>query len=167
MKRVFLVLYLSAVIVPLSSGCSKKEEKEVQPEKAFLKKGWHPPSKPYREVSKNGLPHPKRLPGTPSASPSEKTELMEKMGVEIGEGRILIDMEKSRDFFETLGEQLRGSIDRSIRKAEPHAPSRNELGIVIGDDKIEIDLKQTRKFMQEWVETMEIFGRELNRSLSP
>ena len=113
------------------------------------------------------------LQGSPSSPASRKnsaphqTELMKKMGLQVESGRIILDTEKSKNFFESLGKAIEKNIHQGMEKAEQHVPSGEDLGIQMDDKKVVIDLNKTKNFMKVWVETLEVLGRELNRSLAP
>lgn len=92
---------------------------------------------------------------------------MRKMGLQVDRGRIILDTRKSKEFFEALGKQLKAGMDQSVQKAKQHAPTGSDFGIQVQNEKVVIDLNRTKNFMKGWVETMEILGRELNRSLAP
>ena len=97
----------------------------------------------------------------------KETTLMKKMGLQVKDGQIILDTEKSKRFFESLGRSIKENIHQGVKKAEEKMPSSEDLGIHVEDKKVVIDLNRTKNFMKEWVETMEVLGKELNRSLAP
>ena len=101
------------------------------------------------------------------ASPSPGVSGLQKMGVEVGQGRIIIDTRRAKAYLDALGRQLESGIRQGVQKAGRQAPQGADLGIHVSPDKVEIDLNRTRHFMQEWIEAVRIFGEELNRSLGP
>ena len=105
--------------------------------------------------------------GEASSSAPHDTDLMKEMGLQVEKGRIILDTEKSKKFFEALGRQLREGLDEGVKKAKQHAPKEEDLGIHIQKNRIEIDVNKTKSFMKKWVEMMEILGKEINRSLQP
>ena len=101
------------------------------------------------------------------ASPSPGASGLQKMGVEVEQGRIIIDTRRAKAYLDALGRQLESGIRQGTQKAGKQAPQGADLGIRVSPDKVEIDLNRTRHFMQEWIEAVRIFGEELNRSLGP
>lgn len=101
------------------------------------------------------------------ASPSPGGSGLKKMGIEVESGRIIIDTRRVKSYLDALGRQLERGLHQGVRKAEQNTPQEADTGIRVSSDSIEIDLNRTRHFIQEWIETMKIFGEELNRSLAP
>jgi len=101
------------------------------------------------------------------SSDEEETPLMRKLGLQFKDGAIILDTEKSKHFFESLKRSIGRNIHRSVKEAEEKLPKSEDLGIHIQDNKVVIDLNRTKSFMKEWIETMEVLGKELNRSLAP
>jgi predicted nucleotidyltransferase len=93
--------------------------------------------------------------------------MMEKMGIEVGNGQIRIDTQKARSFFEAIERQLSSGMDRGIAKAKEHQERSGvtDLGIHVEKDRIEIDLNKTKRFMKIWGESMKILGEEVEKSL--
>ena len=105
-------------------------------------------------------------PSAPSPAP-QQPQMLRKMGIEVGNGRIVIDTNRTRSYFEALERQLSRGMDRGVRKAKQHASSVDDIGIHVGKDKVEIDLNKTKNFLKVWGESMKILGEELDRSLKP
>ena len=125
----------------------------------------HPASPPARGSSPVNL-SPTSAPASAS-QPSDEKAMMEKMGIEVEPGRIRIDTQKARNFFEAIERQLSSGMDRGVKKAKEHQERSGvtDLGIHVGKDRIEIDLNQTKRFMKIWGESMKILGEEVEKSL--
>ena len=156
-----LTLLLSALL--LLWGCDHSHKKPGQ-----RAAGASPTAIPSPQSSQKVPPRGQKSSLTEaSSSAPRETDLMKKMGLQIEKGRIILDTEKSKNFFEALGRQLREGLDEGVEKAKQHAPKEEDLGIHIRKNRIEIDVNKTKSFMKSWVETMEILGKEINRSLQP
>jgi len=151
-------------------GCGKKEEdvnKTASSQSASQNVG---PSKnqqnttPFQKLNPSAAASAKN---SPKKGAEKETALMKKMGLQVRDGQIILDTEKSKRFFESLGRSIKENIHQGVKKAEEKMPSGEDLGIHVDDKKVVIDLNRTKNFMKEWVETMEVLGRELNRSLAP
>ncbi len=164
MARYKLSLLILASTTLILSGCGQERQ---QNQSDTL----HPPTlpKPANTVSTGAASRSVAQPVALKTQnpPPQETELMQKMGLQVDHGRIILDTKKSKEFFEALGKQLKSGVDQSVQKAKQHAPSGSDLGIQVQGEKVVIDLNRTKSFMKGWVETMEILGRELNRSLAP
>jgi len=110
------------------------------------------------------------LPGspTPAKKPVEspsKPQVVEKLGIEVEPGRIVIDTRKVRAVLENLAHQLQAGVQASSStKTSVEAP---DLGIRVSDEKVEIDLNKTRSFLKKWMGVMKVLGDELDRALAP
>jgi len=132
-------------------------------------------SSPPRLIPPHAMPAalPSSAPAVPRsellqpASPSPGSTGLKKMGIEVEPGRIIIDTRRVQSYLDALGRQLERGLHQGVQKAEQNAPQEADTGIRVSSDSIEIDLNRTRHFIQEWIETMKIFGEELNRSLAP
>jgi len=108
-------------------------------------------------------------PSATASPPPRKTEMMEKMGIEVGGGTIRIDTRKARNFFEAVERQISSGVNRGVQKAKRHQNQSGveDIGIHVEKDRIEIDLNKTKKFMEIWGESMRILGEEVEKSLQP
>ena len=101
----------------------------------------------------------------PSSPPSTKDAMLQKMGIEVGGGRITIDTRRARSYFEKLERQISSGMDRGVQRAKAHAAGADDIGIYVGKERVEIDLNKTKNFLKVWGESMRILGEELDRSL--
>ena len=104
--------------------------------------------------------------GIKQSTPHE-TGLMHEIGLQVTDGKIIIDTGKSKRFFENLERKIHKSMQKSVEKIEKHSPSAADLGIHVQKDRITVDLNQTADFIKEWGETIKVLGEELDRSLAP
>ncbi len=95
----------------------------------------------------------------------EEKELLKKMGIVVENGKIEIDANKTKSFFERINKALEKGLNEGVKKASKEAPKEDEIGIKVEGQKIEIDLNQTANFMKKWIKAMGVFAKELNSSL--
>jgi hypothetical protein len=123
----------------------------------------------HRSPPRTGLqqsgPRLLRPAAPPSPAPSGKPEVLERMGIEVGGGRITIDTKKAKSYFEALERQISHGVNRGVKKARQHASGAEDIGIYVDKDRVEIDLNKTKNFLKIWGESMKILGEELDRSL--
>ncbi len=163
MSKKFWSLTLPLGALLLLWGCDHSHNKS---EKGDLEAS--PTAIPSPQVSQKVPPRGQKSPlAEASASAPQETDLMKKMGLQVEKGRIILDTEKSKKFFEALGRQLREGLEEGVEKAKQHAPQEEDLGIHIQKNRIEIDVNKTKAFLKGWVKMMEVLGKEINRSLQP
>ncbi len=121
-------------------------------------------------------------PATPASSPGTAQPAIRPanapkppIGIEVSQGRIVIDTNQTRRFLESLTRKLDKNfqkIETDLRNGRINSP--NDIGVVITPDRIEVDINQTEKFMKKWIKSMQSVGRqldnvfqELDRSLKP
>jgi len=98
---------------------------------------------------------------------SEKNnELFEKMGVEVGEGKLNIDLNQTKDFFNALRETFE-STAQNLQKdlSEGKVDMAENVGIKIDKENINIDLNQTKNFVESFGKKIEDFLAELEKSV--
>ena len=148
-------------ILLLFSGCDETRHTSKTKESTISSSSFSP-TRIHHESDPQGQKSP---PLPESASSSQETKLMRNLGLQITDGRIILDTEKSKIFFESLEKKLREGMREGIQKAKERTPRESDPGIYIRNDRIEIDVNKTKSFMRDWIETMEIIGKEINRSL--
>jgi len=98
---------------------------------------------------------------------SEKNnELFEKMGVEVGEGKLNIDLNQTKDFFNALRETFENTA-QNLQKdlSEGKVDMAENVGIKIDKENINIDLNQTKNFVESFGKKIEDFLAELEKSV--
>ena len=96
---------------------------------------------------------------------AEEKKFLKKIGIVIDDGKIEIDANKTKSFFENLNRAFERGIDSGVKKASKEAPTEEDLGIRIEGEKVEIDLNKTKNFMKKWIKAIEVFAKELNSTL--
>ncbi len=86
--------------------------------------------------------------------------MMNKMGVTMEEGKLVIDTNKAKEFFWTLQKNLDG-IDKELQKG--NLTAMKPAGIEVTQDKVSIDLNKTQSFFDGWGKQMEVFAREFDK----
>lgn len=97
----------------------------------------------------------------------EKKELFEKIGVNVSEDNIHIDLGKTKDFFSSLQNTLQEkaeSIQNDI--SEGKVDLEDNMGIKIDGEHIDIDLKKTKSFIEEFGKKIEHFLGEIDHVAS-
>jgi len=95
--------------------------------------------------------------------PQEKEEILKKIGVDVSEDNINIDMTKTKDFFNTLQNTLQEkaeTIEKDI--SEGKLDLKENVGIKVDNEYINIDLKKTKSFIEEFGKKIEHFLGEID-----
>ena len=93
-------------------------------------------------------------------------DLFEKMGVEIGDGKLNIDLNQTKDFFNALRETFENTA-QNLQKdlSEGKVDMAENVGIKIDKENINIDLEKTKIFVEGFGKKIENFLAELEKSV--
>jgi len=93
-------------------------------------------------------------------------DLFSKMGVEVGEGKLNIDLNQTKDFFNALRETFE-STAQNLQKdlSEGKVDMAENVGIKVDKENINIDLNQTKNFIESFGKKVEGFLEELEKSV--
>ena len=93
-------------------------------------------------------------------------DLFSKMGVEVGDGKLNIDLNQTKDFFNALRETFE-STAQNLQKdlSEGKVDMAENVGIKIDKENINIDLNQTKNFVESFGKKIEGFLAELEKSV--
>jgi len=100
----------------------------------------------------------------------EKESKLYQMGFQkTSDGKIIIDMNKTKSYFQKLAQQLQGKADRLNKELESGMLQEKEAGIEVNQTHIGIDLNKTKHFldnlgkkMQGYVKEFEDMVQEVN-----
>ena len=93
-------------------------------------------------------------------------DLFKKLGVDIGDGKINIDMNQTKDFFNSLKTMFEGAAE-NIKSdlAEGKVDMAENVGIKIDKENINIDLEKTKSFIEDIGKKIEGFVAEIEKSV--
>jgi len=93
-------------------------------------------------------------------------DLLEKAGVQIGEGKLNIDLTQTRDFFNALKNTFE-STAQNLQKdlSEGKVDMAENVGIKIDKESINIDLEKTKNFVEGFGKKIENFLAEFEKSV--
>ena len=96
----------------------------------------------------------------------KNNDLLEKVGVEIGEGKLNIDLNQTRDFFDALKNTFE-STAQNLQKdlSEGKVDMAENVGIKIDKEHINIDLEKTKNFIENLGKKIESFIGELDKAV--
>ncbi len=96
----------------------------------------------------------------------EQHDLFEKIGVDIQDEKIQIDLSKTKAFFDALQSRLTEkaqSLQQNI--AEGRVDLGEDVGIKVDNEHIDIDLGKTKQFIEDLGKRFEGFLGELDKAV--
>jgi hypothetical protein len=85
-----------------------------------------------------------------SVESNQQNEILEKLGINIEEKRISLDINKTAEFIKKMEIEMHGRADEIQHKIEKADINfTRDMGLVLSDEKVEIDLNKTKKMFQE------------------
>jgi len=97
-------------------------------------------------------------------SNNNSNDLFEKLGIEMGDGKLNIDINQTKDFFHTLKntfEESAANLQKDI--IEGKVDMAENVGIKIDQEHINIDLNKTKSFIEEFGKKIESFLGEIDK----
>ena len=96
----------------------------------------------------------------------EKNDLFKKIGVDINEDKIHIDLGKTKAFFTSLQSMLTEKAE-TLQKdiAEGKVDIGENVGIKVDDTHIDIDLGKTKSFIEDLGKRFEGFLGEIDKAV--
>ena len=96
----------------------------------------------------------------------ENRDLFSKLGIEIGDNKINIDINQTKDFFNTLKNTFEATAE-NIQKdmSEGNIDMSENVGIKIDKENINIDLEKTKSFIEGLGKKIESFIGEIDKSV--
>lgn len=91
-----------------------------------------------------------------------RNEKLSNVGIEMNENKIVIDTNKTKDFFQNLGKTFENKILKFTQDLEKGVVSEKEAGIKIDESHINIDLNKTKDFLEKWTKKMQSFIKEFD-----
>ena len=93
-------------------------------------------------------------------------DLFKKLGIDIGEGKINIDVNQTKDFFNSLKTMFEGTAE-NLKKdlSESKVDMAENVGIKIDKEHINIDLEKTKSFIEDLGKKIEGFVAEIDKSV--
>ena len=96
----------------------------------------------------------------------QNKDLFSKLGIDIDDKKINIDMNKTKAFFDTLKKTLENAA-QNIQKdiSEGKVDMSENVGIKIDKENINIDLEKTKNFIEDLGKKIESFIGEIDKSV--
>jgi uncharacterized alkaline shock family protein YloU len=98
---------------------------------------------------------------------SENIDLLSLLGIKIDDGKIEIDTNATKSFFESLQQKVESKaseLENSIKEGK--IDLKESVGVRVDDEKIEIDLNKTKSFLEEISNKAKTFIESLDSTIS-
>lgn len=99
---------------------------------------------------------------TRKASQETNETKLSRMGVDIDNGIITIDTNKTKDFFRELNQKMAAQISKISDDLEKGIIETKEAGVEVTEQHIYIDLNKTQDLLQDWGKKMQVFVQEID-----
>ena len=93
---------------------------------------------------------------------AQKDTKLHQMGINMNAGTIIIDTNKTKDFFNSLNKKMETQMKKISDDLQKGILDAAEEGIQINDDQINIDLNKTRNFLEIWGKKIQTFAKEFD-----
>jgi len=87
---------------------------------------------------------------------------LHKMGITMEDGTIIIDTNKTKDFFRGMNQKMEAQMKKLSDDMEKGVVETKEAGIEVNDQYIHIDLNKTQDLLSEWGKKIELFVQEFD-----
>ncbi len=167
MKKDTAYKLLLVAALSLLAGCESKEEREKAKEAIAFKdeqvrslqsaKEQEKPAPQKEEKTEITLMEPKK------EIKEENRSILSQMGIESGEGKLVIDTHKTKEFFVKLSDDLKevaGDIKKEIK--ENNLTITKSIGIEHNGTSLSIDLNKTKTFFDDLGARVDNFIKEIN-----
>jgi uncharacterized lipoprotein YehR (DUF1307 family) len=92
----------------------------------------------------------------------EEKSKYSQIGITSKEGKIIIDTNKTKEYFRGLAHQVKSKMDKMSKDLERGIIKNEEAGIEMDETHINIDLNKTKTFLESWGKKMQGFVREFD-----
>lgn len=146
-------LLIAFMLLFFFTGCQDKEQQQKAQAAHDAKI-----AQQAREELLAELEHEKKL-------QEEKNNRFSHMGVKMEQGTIIIDTNKTKDFFKELGEQMHVQMIQVSKDLQKGVIDAQEGGVQVDNGNINIDLNKTQSFLNEWSSRVEGYVKEFDKMI--
>ncbi len=92
----------------------------------------------------------------------KNTSKLNNMGINMEDGTITIDTNKTKDFFRDLNKKMGEQMKKLSDDLEKGVVETKEAGIEINEQHIHIDLNKTQELLIDWGKKIQVFVQEFD-----
>ena len=93
---------------------------------------------------------------------ANKNAKFNKVGINVDNGMITIDTNKTKDFFKQFSQTMEVKMKKISDDLQQGIVETKEAGIDINNEHIHIDLNKTRNLLEVWGKKIQIFAQEFD-----
>jgi len=93
----------------------------------------------------------------------EKNNKLANIGITTDNGKLIIDTNKTKDFFQQMAANIKVHADKFAKDMEKGIIDDREAGIEVNETHINIDLNKTKSFLDTWSKTIEGYAKEFDK----
>lgn len=143
-------LLMSLIILLSFTGCEDKEQQSRQQAKHDAKIAQQARAELLAEIeAKKDIP-------------DKNSSKLNQMGINIDDGTITIDTNKTKDFFRDLNKKMEVHMKKISDDLEKGILETKEAGIEINEQHIHIDLNKTQDLLLDWGNKIQVFMQEFD-----
>jgi hypothetical protein len=91
-----------------------------------------------------------------------KENKLSHMGISTDDGKLIIDTDKTKDFFLQMAMKMKIHADKFTKDMENGVIDDKEAGIEVNASHINIDLNKTKSFLDTWGKILEGYAKDFN-----
>ncbi len=166
MKKIVYTWISVALIIGLMAGCESKEEKEQAKQAELFKQEQIQKVAQKAELERKEAKAEKKAADERArlaAIQAENPSAMNKIGISMQDGKLIIDTNKAKEFFTIFEKKIEDTskrINREIR--EGNLTFSIPAGVEVTNKKVSIDINKTKSFFNSWGERMADFAKEFD-----
>ena len=92
----------------------------------------------------------------------KKDDQLSQMGITSNDGKIVIDTNKTKDFFQQMAGKFKTKAENFSEDLKKGIVDDKEAGIEINNSHINIDLNKTKSFIDTWGQKIESYAKEFD-----
>ncbi len=147
MKQLLIIL----VLLLSFSGCQDSKEKQAQHDAQVAQQAKTELLAQLKEEEKRK----KEL-------ASQKENKLSKIGITTEDGKIIIDTNKTKDFFKDIATKMKNKMEKLSKDIEQGIIKDKNAGIEIDEKHINIDLNKTKTFLENFTKKVQGFVKEFD-----
>ncbi len=93
----------------------------------------------------------------------EKNNSMAHIGITTNNGKLTIDTNKTKYFFQQMAKNLAEHADKFTKDLEKGEIDNKEAGIEMNNNHINIDIEKTKSFLEHWDKSIEGYAVEFKK----
>lgn len=93
---------------------------------------------------------------------NKNTSKLNSMGINMEDGTITIDTNKTKDFFRDLNQKMGEKMKKLSEDLGKGVVENKEAGVEVNEEHIHIDLNKTRDLLMDWGQKIQVFVQEFD-----